>query len=134
MGDLPMAVLLVAGAATLALYWIAFFGGGGDVKVVDDESYDKFERAFPVADAWLAACMLVAAAGLVMEQPFGYAFMLLAGGAGIFLGLMDVTYAAQNGFFRLIRSSFAMRLNVVIYVLTLGLGTLFIAYAMPMLL
>ena len=52
--------LLVTGIGTL-LYWLDFFLAGS-VRVRDDPVYLAFERAFPLADAWMAACALASAA------------------------------------------------------------------------
>jgi hypothetical protein len=130
MDDVLMAALLLIGATTVALYWIAWFRGGSDVQVSEDEAYLKFEKAFPVADAWLAVCMLVAAIGLLAGESYAYPFMLLAGSAGIFLGLMDVTYAVENGLYGLARTSAGMRIEAAMHVITLGVSALVIVYAM----
>jgi len=51
-------------AVLTTLYWIDFFTSG-DVHVRDDAVYLAFERAFPLADAWMAACSLLGAPLLI---------------------------------------------------------------------
>jgi hypothetical protein len=126
--EVVLAVLLGAVPVGLAGYWITFYRGG-EVHVVEDEGYLAFQRAFPVADGWLAVCAAIAAAGLLLDEPFGLVFMLLAASAGIFLGLMDVTYNTQHGLYRLARTSGAMRVEVLINVTILGFSGLLIVYA-----
>ena len=55
--------------------------------------------------------------------------MLLAASAGIFLGLMDVTYNVQHGLYGLVRTSSAMRTEVLLNVISLGFSGVLIAYA-----
>lgn len=47
-------------ASMTTLYWVDFFTSGG-VHVRNDAVYLAFEKAFPLADAWMAACSLVGA-------------------------------------------------------------------------
>lgn len=125
-----LALLIVAGVVVWLAYWISFFRGTV-VHVAEDESYQKFERSFPVAEVWMVACGLIAALGLVTDEPYALPFMLLGGSSLIFLGLMDVTYSAQNGFYRLVRTSGAMRLELALHVVILLFGAVLIAYALP---
>ena len=50
--------LAVAAVGTTA-YWIVFFTSGA-VHVQDDAAYLAFERAFPLADGWMATCAALA--------------------------------------------------------------------------
>lgn len=125
-----LALLIVIGVLFWLAYWTSFFRGTF-VHVVEDQSYEKFERSFPIAETWMVGCGLIAALGLVMDEPFALPFMLLGGSSLIFLGLMDVTYSAQNGFYRLVRTSGAMRLELALHVVILVFGTVLIAYALP---
>ena len=126
--DVVLAVLLAAVPVVMAGYWISFYRGG-EVHTVEDECYLAFQRAFPVANGWLAVCAATSAAGLLLDELFGLVFMLPTASAGIFLGLMDVTWNVQHGLYRLAGTSGAMRVEVVLNVFALGFGAFLIIYA-----
>ena len=90
-----MSILLIVTATLLIYYWIDFFLKKG-VQVIHEEWYIKFQKAFPVADMWAAACALLGTVGLLTEQNYGLLFSLLAAGSLIFLALMDITFNAEN--------------------------------------
>jgi hypothetical protein len=90
-----IAYLLVTAAGTL-LYWFDFFTSGR-VHVRTDPVYLAFERAFPLADTWMAACALIGAIGLARRRPWGLLFGLLAASSQVFLALMDVTFNLNEG-------------------------------------
>jgi uncharacterized membrane protein (DUF2068 family) len=83
-------------AVLTTLSWIDFFTSGG-VHVRDDAVYLAFEKAFPLADAWMAACSLLGAIGLWSRRAWGLLFGLLAGSAQIFLACMDVLFNLNEG-------------------------------------
>jgi hypothetical protein len=126
--DVVLALLLAAFPVLYAAYWAPFYRGG-EVHVVEDECYIAFQRAFPIAEIWLVVCAVIAAVGLLLNEPFGLVFVLLTASAGIFLGLMDVTWNVQHGLYRLVRTSGAMRIEVVLNVFALGFGAFLIVYA-----
>jgi hypothetical protein len=125
--DAVLAVLLLVTAVVTVGYWVDYFVRGS-VQVVPDEWYLRFERAFPVADGWMSACAVMAAIGLLRDADVGVAFGLVAGGALVFLGLMDVTFNVQNGLYRLLPRSAPMWSELVINVWCLGLGGALVAY------
>ena len=125
-----ISALLIATAIGVVLYWADFFIRG-EVQTVKEEWYIKFEKAFPGADLWMSACAVAGAVGLLMDKAFGPVFALLAAGSLIFLALMDITFSAQNGLYRLVRTSNQMRFEVFINAWTLGLGVAVIAYLSP---
>lgn len=114
-----LGVLLIAGAVLIAAYWLDFFLRG-TVQVVTEEWYLRYQRAFPVADAWLAVCALAWGVGLLSGGSYGTVFGLMGAGAGIFLGLMDLTFNIQNGLFRLLPQSGAMWTELAIIVVLLA--------------
>ena len=124
--DTASAVLLLVTAVGTAYYWIDFFLHG-TVNVVDEEWYIRFQRAFPVADAFMSASSVVAAIGLLLGDSFGVAFSLVAAGALLFLGLMDVTFNVDNDLYRHLRTSSPMRGEAVINLWCLGLGIALLA-------
>lgn len=125
--DTFVGVLLVGAAVVTVAYWLDFFLRG-TVQAVEEEWYLRFERAFPAADGWMAACSLVAAVGLFTGAGYATVFGLLAAGAMVFLGLMDLTFNLQNGLFRLLPQSGQMWVEAVIVGLSLVLGGFLAVY------
>src|SRR4051812_10416847 len=95
-------VLLIVGALVAVAYWGSYFTGG-DVTVLHSRWYTAFESSFPVADGWMALCMLVSGIGLVLRRNFAAPFGLLAGSALLYLAAMDVTFDVENGMYALAR-------------------------------
>lgn len=124
--DTAFAVLLLVTAAGTVYYWVDFFLHGS-LNMLEEEWYIRFERAFPVADAFMTASSLVAAIGLLLGESFGVAFSLVAGSSLIFLGLMDVTFNIDNHLYRHLRKSWPMRSEAVINVWCVGLGVALLA-------
>jgi hypothetical protein len=116
--------LAVAAVGTTA-YWIVFFSSGA-VQVHDDAAYLAFEKAFPLADGWMAACAALAAVGLWRGQPWGLLFGLLAASSLVFLGCMDVLWNLNTGSYSI--GSGAMIAEIVINVFCLAGGPLLILY------
>jgi uncharacterized membrane protein (DUF2068 family) len=114
----------VAAVGTTA-YWIAFFTSGA-VQVQEDAAYLAFERAFPLADGWMAACATLAAVGLWRGRPWGLLFGLLAASSLVFLGCMDVLWNLNTGSYSI--GSSAMTAEIVINVFCLAGGPLLIRY------
>src|SRR5512134_2708236 len=125
--DTVLGVLLLVVAGGTVAYWVDFFVRG-TVHVVEEEWWIRFERAFPVADGFMAVTSLVAAVGLLSGDDYGVAFGLVAGGALVFLGLMDLTFNVQNGLFRLLPGSAQMWAEAVIIAWSLGLGSFLAVY------
>jgi uncharacterized membrane protein (DUF2068 family) len=112
-------------AALTTLYWIDFFTSGG-VHVRDDAVYLAFEKAFPLADAWMAACALLGAIGLWRRRSWGLLFGLLAASAQIFLACMDVLFNLNEGNYAI--ASAAMAAEILINVGLLIGAPLLIAF------
>jgi hypothetical protein len=92
-----MAGLLLAAALLIAAYWLAWLLHRSLVASETGAAYMQFEDAFPLADGWLALC-LVAASYCLWTARRGALFWLLAGGgAGLYLFAMDVLYDLQHG-------------------------------------
>src|SRR4030042_4750344 len=128
--DLTVSVLLLVAAVAVIYYWVDFFKKGS-VHVVKDDWYIRFQKAFPPADLWMAACAVVGSVGILTEHAYGLLFALLAAGGLIFLGLMDVTFNIQNRLYRLLATSNEMRFELLVNLLTLALGIIVIAYSWP---
>jgi hypothetical protein len=107
---IAVAYLVVTALATF-LYWLDFFTAGS-VHVRQDAVYLAFERAFPLADAWMAGCSLLGAFGLWRRRPWGLLFGLLAASAQVFLACLDVLFNLNEGNYAL--ASVAMGGEVLI--------------------
>jgi len=55
------------------------------------------ERAFPVADAWLALASAWCAINCVRRRPQAVLWALVASGASVYLGCMDTLYNLEHG-------------------------------------
>jgi hypothetical protein len=121
LADRVLAALLVVGAAVTAFYWWSYFTGG-DVMVLHGRWYTAFESSFPVADGWMALCMLAAGIGLWSGKPWGARAGLLAGSALLYLAAMDITFDAENGMYALASANDAMKFEVFINATTVLLG------------
>ena len=127
---LVLSVLLIVTALFTIYYWLDFYLRGG-VQVIQEEWYIKFEKAFPAADLWMAACALLGAVGLLTEQTYGLLFSLLAASSLIFLALMDITFNVENKLYRLVGTSREMALELLINLWGLSFGVILIAYLWP---
>jgi len=131
-GRTAIAGVMLFGVALIAAYWLIWFLVDRDLLASAHTSeYFAFENAFPAADAWLGVTLLLGAIGLLRRRPWGLLCALLAGGAGIYLGCMDVLFDLENGIY-LVRPGgdpAAVAIEIVINVLTFGLGVVVIAYA-----
>ncbi|HUT32152.1 MAG TPA: hypothetical protein VNE39_01620 [Planctomycetota bacterium] len=116
--------LLIFGFLAVVAYWVDFYASG-DVKVRTDEVYLAFQKAFALADGWLAVCCLVGAVGLWLRREWGFLFGLLGASSSIFLGLMDVCFNLNEGIYLL--GSMEVWVEVAINVMTLGIGAAIIA-------
>ena len=109
----------------VALYWLAWFAAPDLVQsrspgAPDYGIYVAFEQAFPLGDTWLALASLLGALGLIRRRPWGFLFMLLAGSAAVFLGLMDLLYDLEHGMFVPFTAEATIELAIVVLLLALG--------------
>jgi len=79
-----MAVVLLAVALLVAAYWLAHRS-----LVASDT---RFEDAFPLADAWLALCLVAASFCLMTARRAALFWLLAGGGAGLYLFAMDLQH------------------------------------------
>src|SRR5581483_3244325 len=78
-------------------YWVAWYADRSLVASNTRAAYYEFENAFPAADAWLALCAAAAAIALRRKSGAALLWLLLAGGAGVYLFGMDVLYDLEHG-------------------------------------
>jgi len=116
-----LAILQIIFAVGLIGIWIYFFL----VEFKDpnkEECYIKHERSFPLPDIGLIAVSLfVAAIGLLTNQRFGIFFTIVAGGALMFLGLIDFSFNLQNKRFTTKDADAYLSIFIVVVVLFLGI-------------
>ena len=123
-------VMLFAATLTIA-YWVLWFGGSRALLASSQAaSYFVFENAFPAADAWLALTLILGAIGLMQRKSWGLLFSLLAGGAGIYLGCMDVLFDLENGIYIIPKGAdpSSVIIEICINILTFSLGIVVIIY------
>jgi hypothetical protein len=85
-------------AAAVAAYWVEFFTTG-KVRTSEDRAYVDFERAFPLADAYMAAAFATAGVLLDRQRREAVPVGIAAGSAMVFLGGMDLLYDLEHGKF-----------------------------------
>ncbi len=92
-----VAVLCVVVASVTVAYWLAWFAHRSLVASSTSATYVGFEQAFPLADGWLVVCLLAAGHTLWRGQRQAVLWLLMGGGAGIYLFGMDVLYDLEHG-------------------------------------
>ena len=124
-----LAASLIIGAIVTVYYWYSYFTGG-DVMVLRDRWYTAFESSFPVADGWMALCMLAAGIGLWTRKPWGPRFGLMAGATLLYLAAMDVTFDVGNRMYALAPVNDAMKFEIFINAASalLGFATLAVSW------
>lgn len=86
-------------AALMLLFWALWFLDRGSVATLNLTSYYDFENAFPVADAWLLVACVSASAMLLRRSERALFWLLVAGGATIYLAGMDVLYDLEHSIY-----------------------------------
>jgi hypothetical protein len=93
---LVLAAMLLA-TVLICAYWLVWFGVDRNLLASSHApAYYTFENAFPLADGWLALALVLGIVGIWRGRPSGLLWTLLAAGAGIYLGCMDVLFDLQN--------------------------------------
>ena len=92
-----MAGLVLAAALLIAGYWLGWLLHRSLVASETGAAYTQFEDAFPLADGWLALCLVAASYCLWRERRAALFWLLAGGGAGLYLFAMDVLYDLQHG-------------------------------------
>ena len=86
----------------------------------DYASYDTYELAFPLPDAYVAIAALVGVIGLWKMKDWGFLSMLLAAGGAFFLGLEDLLFDLENHMFVPFNGAAMIELAIVLVILALG--------------
>jgi len=91
--------LQIATGTGLIIFWILFFTVGLAPENAP-ESYEAFERSFPVPDVILALALIASSVLMLKGNPTGVTLSHAGGGALIFLGILDISFNLQNMFSR----------------------------------
>ena len=121
-----MAGLLVAVAVLIVAYWVAWALHRSLVASETGVPYTQFEDAFPLADGWLALCLVAASYCLVTARRAALFWLLAGGGAGLYLFAMDVLYDLQHGIWGKGGNGL---MELAINVITLGLSLFVLRWA-----
>ncbi|UCE14296.1 MAG: hypothetical protein JSV04_03745 [Candidatus Heimdallarchaeota archaeon] len=122
--DRYVAILEIIGAVIITGFWIGWFLDILKSFKPDDplyETYMAFESTFPVPDAWIVVLLLISAYGIWKEKSYGSFFAAAAGGALVFLGLIDISFNIQQGIYQ--HDPLAILINLIA---TVGGGTLLV--------
>lgn len=122
-----MSAVLVAVTFVDVAYWVLWFADRSLVASNTRGAYYEFENAFPLADGWLACCCVAAIVSLRRRSPLALLWLLLGGGAGVYLFGMDVLYDLEHGIWW--SSGAGGAIELVINLLTAAVSGLFIRWA-----
>ena len=121
--------LTIAGAVAVVIlvaYWTLWYGARDVVASDHTVAYRDFENAFPLADAWLGVCIVLAVRDVRAARPTGLLWLLAGGGAGVYLFGMDLLYDLEHGIYA---TGAGGVVELGINVLTLGLSTWFLRWS-----
>ena len=121
-----MAGVLLAAAALIVAYWVAWLAHRSLVASETGAGYTQFEDAFPLADAWLAVCLVAGSYCLLAARRAALFWLLAGAGAGLYLFCMDVLYDLEHGVWGKGGNGLV---ELVINVLTLGLSLYVLRWA-----
>ncbi|MGO8827222.1 MAG: hypothetical protein ACLQU9_18555 [Acidimicrobiales bacterium] len=121
-----MAGVQLGAAALVVAYWVAWLAHRSLVASETGAAYTQFEDAFPLADGWLALCLVAASYCLVTARRAALFWLLVGGGAGLYLLGMDVLYDLQHGVWGKGANGVV---ELVINLLTLGLSLFVLRWA-----
>ena len=91
--------MLTFTSVLLVAYWAAWFGDQGIVASDHTAEYIAFEQSFPLADAWLLGANLMAIIQLRRRRPSALLWLIVLGGAGVYLCALDVLYDVEHGIY-----------------------------------
>jgi len=101
--DKTLAFLEVIGALAIIGYWIGWYAGIlksiGPTNPLYD-IYVAFESSFLLPDAWIVILLFISAYGIWKQQLYASYLAIAAGGALIFLGLIDTSFYIKNNLYQ----------------------------------
>ncbi len=117
--DRIVPILEIVTALGFILFWVVFFTVGLAPENAP-HCYFAYEYAFPLPDACLSLLLLASGVFLLRQNPLGRSLSLVAAGALIFLGLLDISFNIQNGVY--LASTWDLVLNAFINVWCVAFG------------
>lgn len=87
----------LAGGMLVFLFWILYFTRSLNFGQ-DDRLQSAFESAFPVVDGVLAIILVAAGICLLRGKAAGTFCLVVAAAMCLYLGVLDVTFYARQGF------------------------------------
>jgi hypothetical protein len=116
-----IAVLFVITAIGILAYWADFFLAG-TVKARQDEIYLCFQSAFPLADGWLAFCLLMTALSHFRRNEHKRIFFgVLSVSSMIFLAMIDTLFNFNQEIYRNLSPSVLTEICINIWLICLGI-------------
>jgi hypothetical protein len=115
--------LLIFAAVSLVAYWVLWLADRSLITSDHSARYIAFEQAFPLADGWLLAALLVAAIQLWRRRGSAVVWMFVIGGAAVYLCAMDVLYDLQHDIYAKGQGG-AIELVINLATAALGIGVM----------
>ena len=122
-----LAATATTGGGLVLLFWIFYFAGVihlGDAR----SPLAQFESAFPLADVLLAFALLAGGLGLFQRKRYGLFFLIGGAFMTLYLGILDLTFYARQGFFLPLTPDGAVALLVIFLCISGGTLGLFIGW------
>lgn len=92
------AALCLTAAAVVIAYWAVWFTDRAALASSTRPAYTEFENAFPLADAWLTVCLVLAATYcLRARNAAARGWLVAAASSGLYLLGMDSLYDIEHG-------------------------------------
>jgi hypothetical protein len=93
-----LTIAQIATGIGVAVFWFMFFTVGM-APVAPPVCYFAYEHAFPPPDLILAAALIASGFDILRGGPWGLGVSLACAGGLMFLGVLDLSFSAQNGGF-----------------------------------
>ena len=93
-----LAIAQIATGIGIVIFWLLFFTVGM-APASPAPCYFPFEHSFPPPDAILAGALVASGVNSLNDGTWGRGLSLACAGGLLFLGLIDFSFAAQNGGF-----------------------------------
>lgn len=98
-GARALGIALLVAAAFIVGFWLVSFANRNLVAAAHTDIYYAWANSFPLADAWLALSTALAGVLLIRGNPNAIFAQFLAGGTGIYLGLIGLLFDLENGIY-----------------------------------